>query len=173
MFFLDNDGMDSVVFCCLASSKQNFLFFSPFLLFLPTVLHATMCMRRGFCSIICGLCSAFFRLQLLSRFFWLLCFFLNGVSIVIVCGEYPVIVPCSIMFHCGASVCRGSLVFLASYFLATFLRVLMYFVVLSPSVNCISEGWIWRVGVKFLFLASGMFSELSLSCIVLLFLRMM
>ena len=63
------------------------------------------------------------------------------------------------MFHCGASVCRGSLVFLATY-----LRVLIYFAVFSPSVKCISDWRILRVGVElFWFLASGMFSELSLS----------
>ena len=140
MFFLDDDGMDSVVFSCLASSKQNFLIFSWFLLYSPTVLHAIICMGRGFCSIIYGLGSAFFLVTVSKSFFLITVFFINGVSIVIVCGEYPVIVPSSILFHCGASVCRGSLDFLASDFFATFLRVLMYFVVLSPSEKCNSDG---------------------------------
>ena len=80
---------------------------------------------------------------------------------------FPVIVPSSMMFHCGASVCLGSLVFLASDFLAMFLRVLMYFVVLSPNVKCISDGVILRVEVEMdWFLARGTFSELSLSVLV-------
>ena len=40
----------SCIFFCLASSKQNFLIFSWFLLYSPTVLHATMCIRRGLFS---------------------------------------------------------------------------------------------------------------------------
>ena len=43
---------------CFASSKQNFLVFSWFLLYLPTVLQATMCISLGFgCSfVVSGIC---------------------------------------------------------------------------------------------------------------------
>ena len=139
-FFLDHDGAGCVVFCCLASSKQNFLVLSWFLLYSPTVLRATMCMRSDLCSIIGGIGSAFLSVTVDKSFFLIPVFFLNGVFIVIVCGEYPVILPSSKMFHCGASVCRGSLAFLRSDIIATFLHVLMYFVIFSPSVRCISDG---------------------------------
>ena len=164
VFIVVADWVGSDNFICLASSKHNFSIFSWFLLYSPTVLHATMCINRGLFSTVFCVGSAFFSVTIARSFFLITVSFLNGLSIVIVCGEYPVIVPSSMMFHCGASVCRGSLVFLASDLLATFLRVLMYFVVLSPCVKCFSDGMILRVGVEFFcFLASGMFSELSLS----------
>ena len=97
-------------------------------------------MRRGLCSIIGGIGSAFLSVTVAKSFFLITVFFLSGVSIVIVRGEYPVILPSSIMFHCGASVCHGSLAFLRSDIIATFLRVLMYFVIFSPKVRCISDG---------------------------------
>ena len=83
---------------------------------------------------------------------------------VIVCGEYPVIVQssrCSIVVQ----MCRrGSLVFIASDFLATFFRVLMYLVVFSPSVKSISDGCILRFGVMFFcVLEKSTFSEFWLS----------
>ena len=90
-------------------------------------------------------------------------FFLSGVSIFMLCGVYPVMAPSCIMIHCGASVWRGSFVFLARDFRATFLLVFMNFVVLSPIVKCISDGYILRresllLGVS----AKGTFSESSL-----------
>ena len=50
----------SCIFFCLASSKQNLLIFSWFLLYSPTVLQATMCIRRGLFSTIWCVGSVFF-----------------------------------------------------------------------------------------------------------------
>ena len=74
-----------------------------------------------------------------------------------------VMVPSAMMIHCVDSVRRGSFVFRASNFCATFLVVFMNFVVLSSIVKCISDGYILRgeslnLGVD----DSGMFLESSL-----------
>ena len=81
-----------------------------------------------------------------------------------VCGEYPVSVPSSIIFHCGANLWRGSFVFCAGDFLATYLRVLIKFVVLPPNVKRISHGYILLGGlVSFGVLERWKFSDLSIS----------
>ena len=53
-------------------------------------------------------------------------------------------VPSVIMFHCGASVFLGSLVFLGIDFRAKFFFFKIIFVVLSPIEKCISDGEILR-----------------------------
>ena len=65
----------------------------------------------------------------------------------------------SMMFHCGASVCRGSLVFRASDFLARDFLVFMDLVVLLPGAKWIPDGYILRGG----FLSLGDFASLMLS----------
>ena len=70
-------------------------------------------------------------------------FFLSRVSIVIVCSEYPMMVPSGMIFKFGAGVCRGSFVFRAKEFSATFLRVFMSFIVFSPDVKKISDRYIF------------------------------
>ena len=132
-----------------------------FLLYLLAVLHATMCIRRGFCS---GCGSGFVSVVMTMYFFLWLCFFLLGVSIVIVCGEQPVIVPSGIIFRCGAKVGLGSLVFRIFDFLATFFLLYIIFVVWSPMEKWSSEGVILR-GCAW---DGGMLCELSESPVELL-----
>ena len=68
-------------FAFLASSKQNFLIFSGFRLYSPTVLHATIWISRGFVS---G--KGVGSVAITRSLFLITVFFLNGLSIVIVCG---------------------------------------------------------------------------------------
>ena len=72
-----------VLFCLvgLASSKQNFLIFSWFLLFSSIFLHATMWIKRGFVS---G--NGLVSVAIAMSFFLITVFFLNGESIVMICG---------------------------------------------------------------------------------------
>ena len=86
-------------------------------------------------------------------------FFRLGVSVFIVCGEWPVIVPSGIIFHCGAKVGLGSLVFRIIVFPAAFFLLYIIFVVRSSTEKRISEGvilrgWDWERGI---------FSESSVS----------
>ena len=60
VFFLTVLGLFSAAFYCLVSSKHNFLIFSCFFLYSPTILQATMRMRRSFCLITCGFLVVFF-----------------------------------------------------------------------------------------------------------------
>ena len=72
--------------CCIAcsafSSKQIFLIFSWFLLYSPTVLHTTICIRRGIGSSSRGIVSV----TMARSFSLITVFFRLSVSSVIVCG---------------------------------------------------------------------------------------
>ena len=88
-----------------------------------------MCLRRGFVFV--AIAISVILMTMFSP---------NGVSTVIVCGVYFVIVPCGIIFHCGASVGRGSFALRAILFRATWRLFTIIVVVLSSNVKWISEG---------------------------------
>ena len=73
----------AVCSCSVFSSKQNFLIFSWLCLYSPTVLHATICIRRGFSSGSRGIVSV----TIAESFFLITVFFRLSVSSVIVWGE--------------------------------------------------------------------------------------
>ena len=80
-FFFSVRGFFTAVLSCLVSSQQNFLVFSWFLLYSPTILLATVCISRGFCSGVTDCFIGFFSV-IVARSFFLITVFFNGVPIV-------------------------------------------------------------------------------------------
>ena len=151
--------VDCAFFAAFDSSKQNMRIFSWLRLYSPTISHATMWIKRGFVSggLGCGGGSGIDSVAIAMSFFLMTVFFRWGVSMVTVCGEYPVIVLSGIIFHWDGSVGLGFLAFLMIVFRAILFLLYTILVLWSPMGKWSSEGLILRAGV----LINGTYSESS------------